>query len=167
MTDHWQEQQKIIREAVEWAARSNHHPDCTWGKTGSGLNCRCHVGATKAAIRHVAPGPPPLPERYRAALEELVGYAETTVLDGDETPAALEEAQDVMVLIGAEIDGRADAEAPALPVIADLQAALGSCVHQIEQMQKNFDDEDGEIEKTLAEAAAALAGEVPGSRAIS
>lgn len=39
-----------LLEAANWAARSYHHPTCTFGKTGDGNNCCCHVGAAQAAI---------------------------------------------------------------------------------------------------------------------
>ena len=39
-----------LLEACEAAARSCHHPTCSWGKTGAGTICNCHVKMAKAAV---------------------------------------------------------------------------------------------------------------------
>ena len=42
-----------VIKALESSAASFHHPSCSWGKTGSGNTCKCHVGACNDAIAKV------------------------------------------------------------------------------------------------------------------
>ncbi|KKK65263.1 hypothetical protein LCGC14_2975880 [marine sediment metagenome] len=37
-------------EALEHTSMSIHHPACSWGKTGSGNTCNCHVGKAIKAL---------------------------------------------------------------------------------------------------------------------